>query len=414
MTRIAHGRATFAGRDPAEEHRAATPLELLYDLTLVVAFGTAADELAHMLAEGHATAGVGGFALAIFAISWAWLNYTWLASAYDTDDWVFRLATMTQMGGVVVLALGIQPALASIADGGPFDGRTMVAGYVVMRIAQVGLWARVAREDPPRRPAALRYIATLGVAQLGWVVYASADLSLTAAGTWFCAGLLVELVGPALAERAARTPWHPRHIAERYGLLVLITLGEGVLGTVAAVRALVHGDHGWTAEAAGLTVAGVGLAFACWWAYFGLPWAQMLADDHRQAGAFGFGYGHLLLFGALVAMGAGLHVAAYALEGTAVVGPPAVVACVAAPVGVFLVALHAISFVHRGVPDRVDALLLALAVAVPAGTVLLAVAGLGTTWCLLVLLLAPSASVLGQELAQEDQRSTPTTEGGAT
>src|SRR5512132_600514 len=48
----AHRRQNFAGRDPDEEHRSATPLELLYDLTFVVAFGTAANELARYVADG--------------------------------------------------------------------------------------------------------------------------------------------------------------------------------------------------------------------------------------------------------------------------------------------------------------------------------------------------------------------------
>ena len=49
--------------------------------------------------------------------------------------------------------------------------------------------------------------------------------------------IALELAGPFIAERKARTPWHPHHIAERYGLLVIITLGEVILGTVAALNA---------------------------------------------------------------------------------------------------------------------------------------------------------------------------------
>jgi low temperature requirement protein LtrA len=82
-----HRRQRFSGRDPDEEHRASTPLELLYDLTIVVAFGTAADELAHYVAEDHIGTGVGGFAFAAFAVSWAWLGYSWFASAYDRTWW---------------------------------------------------------------------------------------------------------------------------------------------------------------------------------------------------------------------------------------------------------------------------------------------------------------------------------------
>ena len=134
----AHRRRRFSGRDPDEEHRTATPLELLFDLTIVVAFGTAADELAHFIADGHAWAGIGGFAFAAFAVSWAWVNYSWFASAYDTDDWLFRLATMVQMVGVIVLALGLPQMFASIDHGDTLDNGVMVAGYVIMRVRARG------------------------------------------------------------------------------------------------------------------------------------------------------------------------------------------------------------------------------------------------------------------------------------
>ena len=53
----------------------------------------------------------------MFAITWAWINFSWFASAYDTDDWVFRLLTLLQMVGVLVLALGIASLFDSIAHG---------------------------------------------------------------------------------------------------------------------------------------------------------------------------------------------------------------------------------------------------------------------------------------------------------
>src|SRR5690349_22874516 len=130
-----HHRRRFTGRDPEESDRASTPLELLYDLTIVVAFGTAADELAHFIAADHVPAGVAGFVFASFAVSWAWLNYSWFASAYDTDDWVFRLATMVQMVGVIVLSLGLPDMFDSLDHGHTVDNDVMVAGYVLMRVA---------------------------------------------------------------------------------------------------------------------------------------------------------------------------------------------------------------------------------------------------------------------------------------
>ena len=53
-----------------------------------------------------------------------------------------RVATMVQMVGVIVLALGLQQAFASIDDGDVLDNGVMVAGYVVMRVPMVFLWAR--------------------------------------------------------------------------------------------------------------------------------------------------------------------------------------------------------------------------------------------------------------------------------
>ena len=137
----------------------------------------------------------------------------------------------------------------------------MVLGYVVMRLSMLFLWALVARNDPDRALAARKYISSIGVAQVGWVVLAFLHLYAWAFLVLGIPLLVLELAGPVLAERRSPTPWHAHRIAERYGLLVLITLGEGVLGTVTAVNALVPGEHSWTSEAALLAVAGIGLTF---------------------------------------------------------------------------------------------------------------------------------------------------------
>ena len=107
----------MTGRDPHEPGRTATPLELLFDLTFVIAFGAAANELAHALTEDHVVDGILGFSFAMFAVSWAWINFSWFASAYDTDDWLYRLLTMVQMIGVLVLALGLPDLFESLAHG---------------------------------------------------------------------------------------------------------------------------------------------------------------------------------------------------------------------------------------------------------------------------------------------------------
>src|ERR1700753_1495158 len=122
----------MGGRDPRETDRVATPLELLFDLTFATCFSLAASQLAASLAAGHYRAGLIGFGFASFAICWAWINFSWFSSAYDTDDWVFRVVTMVQMVGVLVLAAGLPRMFASIERGSRLDNSVMVSGYVIM------------------------------------------------------------------------------------------------------------------------------------------------------------------------------------------------------------------------------------------------------------------------------------------
>jgi low temperature requirement protein LtrA len=330
-----HHAVRMGGRDPHEAHRSASTLELLFDLTFVIAFGTAANELAHFLAEDHISAGIGGFAFATFAVSWAWINYSWFASAYDNDDWIFRLTTMAQMIGVLILALGLPDMFASLEHGDHVDNKVMVLGYIVMRVPMVASWARAARQDPERRPVCLTYITSIVVSQVFWCVMLFADTGILATFLWLLIPLAIELGGPLVAERVlVGTPWHAHHMAERYGLLVIIALGEGLIGTMASLSALVGPDGpGWTMHVAVLGLAGTALTFGMWWIYFVVPCGAIL-HAHRER-SFGWGYGHIPLFGATVAMGAGLHVAAYHVEEKSLLGTTATVLAVAVPVAAY-------------------------------------------------------------------------------
>jgi low temperature requirement protein LtrA len=391
----AHGLRLMSGRDPDEQHRVATPLELLYDLTFVVAFGVAGEQLAHLLAEGHFTSGLLAFGFAVFGVCWCWLNYSWFASAYDTDDWVFRLATMVQMVGVLVLALGLPPVFHSIDAGHTIDNAVAVAGYVVMRVPMIFLWLRAARQDPPRRRACQTYAIAIGVSQIGWIALLLAHTSGAAFLAWGLVLLVIELGGPVIVERGkGGTPWHAHHIAERYGLLTIITLGETVIGTVASLSAVVESE-GWSIDAVLVAVAGIGLTFGLWWMYFTVPAGEVL-HVHRER-ALPWGYGHMLIFGSIAATGAGLHVAAYYIGHEAHIGATATVMTVAVPVGIYAFALFALYtyLVHAGDPFHIA--LLAGTAAVLVLALLLASAGLPMAVCLVVVMLAPLVTVVGYE-----------------
>jgi low temperature requirement protein LtrA len=314
----------MAPRRVDEEHRASTPLELFFDLCFVVAVAQAAARLHHDLSEGHMGHGVLSYAMVFFAIWWAWMNFTWFASAYDTDDGPYRLATLVEITGALILAAGVPRAF----DGTDFGIITL--GYVVMRLATVGQWLRAAATDLSHRSCALRYAVGVGAVQVGWVVRLFLPDSLALPG--FAVLVVAELLVPIWAERASRTPWHPDHIAERYGLFTLIVLGESVLAATVAFQSALDTGHGG-ATLLSLAVAGLVIVFSMWWLYFDRSAGDLLTS---QRTAYVWGYGHYLVFSSAAAVGAGLAVAVDHVRHTAHLSAVAAGYAVAAPVAVFL------------------------------------------------------------------------------
>ena len=391
----AHGLRKMTGRDPLEQFRTATPLELLFDLTFVVAFGVAASEFAHALSQNHVGPGLVAFAFATFAVWWAWMNFSWFATAYDTDDWLYRLITMVQMVGVIILALGLPQMFASLDEGQHVDNRVMVGGYVVMRIAMLTQWLRAAHQDPAHRPACLTYAVTISVAQIGWVALIVVNTSLVTTFVLMTPLFVIELTGPWIAEtRTGGTPWHAHHIVERNALLTIIALGEGVVGTVASLSAVVSAQ-GWSVDAALVALAGIGLTFGLWWVYYTLPAGQLL-HVHRER-SFVFGYLHLPLVGAIVATGAGLHAAAYYIEHQSKLWSVATVLSVAIPVAAFIAVVYVLYMVLVRTTDAFHLLLVALTGVMLIASVALAAAGLRMSVCLLIVTLAPVVTVVGFE-----------------
>ncbi|MER7145026.1 low temperature requirement protein A [Streptomyces xanthochromogenes] len=388
----------MTGRDPEEHGRTSSPLELLFDLTFVVAVGTAAFQFAEMVAEGHAGQAVVGFVLAMFAISIAWISFSWFASAFATEDWLYRVVTMLQMIGVVVFSLGLPAMFHSVKEGGHLELRAMVIGYVVMRIAMVLQWWRAARQSPSFRDVGLANIRWTLIVQAGWIVVAFVHMPISAVFAAFGVLGALELVLPVLTQGfAGGTPWHPHHVAERYGLFAIIVLGEGVVGTVASSGDLLGGGDGthWTWNAIAVVIAGVGLTFGMWWIYFLTPFGDILVH-HRNRGYL-FGYGHIPLFIGVAGAGAGLHVAGLYMEHHAKISGTAVVLVLAIPVGLYVLMVYLLHTLLMSAADRFHILLIALTLAVLLAAVLLAAAGVASAVCLLVVMLAPFVTVIGYE-----------------
>ncbi|WP_231648434.1 low temperature requirement protein A [Saccharothrix sp. NRRL B-16348] len=332
-------------------------LELLFDLTFVVAVASAVRELAHTIEAGHASSGVLPFLEVFFTIWWAWMNFTWFASSYDTDDVAYRVMTMLQMAGVLILAAGVPAA----AEG---DFRTVTLGYLVMRVTLVAQWVRAAIEDPVRRRTALRYAVGISVLQAGWLVWLWSAEAGVLSGGGLLPGFVVlaafELAVPPWAERRNRTTWHPHHIAERYNLFTVILFGETLFAASTGVATVVR--DGWTSSLSVVAGSGLVLMFALWWLYSLEPGGEALAALRHRS--YQWGYGHFGLFAALAALGAGLEVAVSQSGHHAEIPATTVGYAVAIPVAGFLVLLWAVHapFIRRSVAGHIGPLLGAVAV----------------------------------------------------
>ena len=293
-------------RDVSEPHRAATPLELFYDLIYVLAIASLAAELHHAIsAAHHVIHAIGMYFFILFLVWWPWNSYTWFASGFDTDDAQFRLASFAQMIGVVFIAVGIKAAFLEN------DFLVMMIGYVIMRVPYILMWLKVAHDDENYRSVAFRYAIGVAGVQIIWTI------SILYFSSWaiFIGLIVLEMLVPYLAEstkdKGKNTHYHFAHIEERMGLLTIIVLGESILAVVYTFEKAVSN---LTADIMSLAVGAVLILFSMWWLYF-----DDFVEEHlgNQKKAFIWAYGHYFVFAFATAVGVLISVNADVMTGSA-------------------------------------------------------------------------------------------------
>jgi low temperature requirement protein LtrA len=179
-----------------------------------------------------------------------------------------------------------------------------VLAYSLMRLLVAGLFVRAGRNVPADlRPFVAFYAAGNIIGATIWL----SSLLVPAPFRYvlWAVGLAVELLGPILAVMTLDNPritFHPRHIAERYGLFTLIVLGESVL-------AVASGTAGtdWALAAVLTAVAGFVAAACIWWLYFDHVGSSGIELGPRPA--FYWGYGHYAVYAGIAAFGVGVLLA---------------------------------------------------------------------------------------------------------
>ena len=274
------------------EDRTVSFLELFYDLVYVVLIR----QIAHTLAEDVSWSGVLDFAV-VFGLIWiGWFNGAAFHELHGREDGRNRSFIFLQMGILTVLAVFTGHAAST-------DGEQFALIYAVLLAVLLCQWASVYRTDAPEyRPGALRYLAGLAVS-IGALLASSGMGDSGRLAVW------AAVVGGSVALVVVymlRTPddslgFRATHsMVERYGLFIIIVLGEVVVGVVDGLLAV--GDLDFRTVATG--VLGLSIAFGFWWTYFDYVGRRLPRQD---GGSFALWiYSQLPIALAVAAAGAGM------------------------------------------------------------------------------------------------------------
>jgi low temperature requirement protein LtrA len=280
---------TGEGLDRDERH--ATWTELFFDLVFVAAIA----ELGGILHEDSSLGGILTMAGLFVPVWWVWIGFTLYADRFDSDDIVFRGLMFAGMLGSGALAINVHFA----ADG---SSAGFALSYVAVRIVLLALYDRARRHVPASRPLVNRYMRGFSLAAALWLVSLAFE-GWPRYAIWALA-LTIDIGTPVtMPERIFRLlPVHQSHLPERFGLFILIVLGETVVSVTAA-----NADLDWTLRAA-LVAAGGFVTVAClWWIYFDM--LDLGAVRGRFQAFQVYFYAHLPLLIGLTGVGAGTSLA---------------------------------------------------------------------------------------------------------
>ncbi len=273
----------------SKEKRAATWLELFFDLVFVIAVA----ELVHRLAHHISFADLMQFTALFIPVWWAWVGHTVYATRFDTDDLLHRLLTLAMMFAAAVMAVQIPTALEGGAAG-------FAAGYVLARLCLLLLYGRASRHVPEARQMTALYLSGFGLGAFCWLI--SIALPPPVQFVWWYTGISIDFLIPWLGRKRIlqKFPLDTSHLPERFGLLTIIVLGETLLAVVAGLSAAE-----WELFSFSAAVMGFILAVSIWWLYF----TYIHAADHQRNLGSGqpFIYLHLPLVISLAAIGAGVR-----------------------------------------------------------------------------------------------------------
>ncbi|MGD1943689.1 MAG: low temperature requirement protein A [Leptolyngbyaceae cyanobacterium] len=314
--------------DDRERH--ATWLELFFDLVFVFAIA----ELAHLLHSDPTWGGIAGFAALFVPVWWLWIDFSYYADQFDVDRGPYRLVMLGVMFGLVIMALTIHDAL----HGG---SATFAAAYAALRFVIIFLYVQAWRWVPQSRELTARYTISFSIAFCLWLLSIFVP---EPARFWLWAiALLIEVSNGPITYLTIRTvPTQKSHMDERFGLFVIIVLGEAIIAVATGVS-----ETTWQWQSALTGAGGFLTAVSLWWMYFERANESTINQALRGGKlallrAYLYGYSHILAFMGIVATGVGVQLAIEAVSSSDFGAEARTVLC--GGVAIFLVGVTALQW----------------------------------------------------------------------
>jgi low temperature requirement protein LtrA len=277
--------------------RHATWLELFFDLVFVVAIA----QLAHVLHDELSWSGIRDFAVLFVPVWWLWIDFSYFADQYDVEKGFYRFIMVGVMLGVIVLAITIPKAL----HGGSAEFATV---YAALRLVIIALYIQAWRFVPQSKELAARYTTSFSIAFALWLV--SIVVPEPARFVLWAIALGIEISnGPITYATIRSVPAQVSHMDERFGLFVIIVLGEAILAVTTGVA-----DTNWQWRATLAGISGFITAASLWWMYFERADASVINWALRGGRralmlSYIYGYSHVLVFAGIVAIGVAIQTA---------------------------------------------------------------------------------------------------------
>jgi low temperature requirement protein LtrA len=228
-----------------EEHRV-TPRELFFDLVFVFAF----TQVTTLLTHDPTFAGIGRGVLVLGALWWPWTAYAWLTNNVDPEEGFIGAALLAALIAMFVAALAVPHVFGD-------DAVLFGVAFLIVVAMHLALYALAGRGNRDLLAAVLRLAPWTLLGATLILVAGFAD----GARTWlWIAALICTYVGAGLS---GSTGWRvfPSHLAERYGLVLIIALGEAFVAIGIGVTTIGLGE-------VAAAILGLLVATSFWLAYF--------------------------------------------------------------------------------------------------------------------------------------------------